>query len=119
MQIRPAKCELNGSVPTPTAMARRPALIANRNPQRETISPESSTPTVAPRNCAEKSEPACESYNAQRAERIGSSGPRSTVTIPIGTKAACAALFKQRTERAGDISAQPIHSPAHKDSVHP
>src|ERR1700690_417808 len=53
--------------------------------------PDSCTPTTDERNCTKNRLPACVSFKAQRAIRMGSIGPRSVVRMPVGRNANWAA----------------------------
>lgn len=90
-------------------MITSPVLIANRNPRLDTSTPERATAIVEAKYWAEKRAPACESFNDQRADSVGSMGPSSTVAMPIGRKQAYAAKVNALAEtKAWDESERGI-----------
>src|SRR5437899_1833296 len=80
-------------------MKARPNTRTTLYPNLGTSTPEKATPTVDARNCAAKSSPACASFKDQRAASDGSTGPSSTVMIPVGTKAIWATAAGVRNGR--------------------
>ena len=70
----------------PNAINTRPAMNVNRYPRRSTNNPELNIPNIELKNWANISEPDLASLSDQRAERIGSMGPRNVITIPVRRK---------------------------------
>ena len=70
----------------PNAISTRPAMNVNRYPRRSTNIPELNIPNIELKNWANISEPDLASLSDQRAERIGSMGPRNVITIPVRRK---------------------------------
>src|ERR1700719_436226 len=66
----------------------------------ERIALESSTPSSDPVNCAVKNNPACVSSRAQRAIKVGRLGPRIVAGMPLITKPANSAAWKNLRWRA-------------------
>src|ERR1700722_2745152 len=60
MQAMPNNFEPASRAPTLTQISTRPALIAKRNPKRDTSKPENPTASVEAQNCMGNNAPACE-----------------------------------------------------------
>ncbi len=87
-------------VTTPPAISNRPAARVRRNPQRGRIAAVESVLSSAPKNCAVTRDPDRVSFSAHRDASVGSKGPSSTVTTPVGTNVACAMTIGVRAARS-------------------
>ena len=70
----------------PEAIKIAPVIKVRRYPHRCTRTLERSMPIIELKNCTKNNEPEPESVSDQRAERIGSIGPRKVITIPVSRK---------------------------------